>query len=549
MKERLRSIIKTAVEELYPGAVTEEIRFSVEYTDNPQFGDIAANIAMQLAKSLRKNPKVIAEEIAAKISDPYIKKAEAAGTGFVNIFLSDTPFHEWLSSLLNAGESRAPLRPVLGAGKKALVEFVSANPTGPLHIGHGRGAVVGDNIANILEAAGYKVKREYYVNDAGNQMTNLAASIFSRYSALFDRQLQFPQDGYHGEYIAEIAKDIKREYDDSLFSMTEASALEICRKEGIKTILNCIDGTLKLFKVKVDDYFSETSLYEGGNIDRTLKKMETAGCVYEQDGALWFASSRFGDTEDRVLKKSDGSYTYLAPDIAYHDGKFDRGYDLLVDVWGSDHHGYIKRLECALEVLGHNGKKFDVVLVQMVGLVNGGERMVMSTRKGQFITLDWLINETGSDAARFFYNMRSPDSQFEFDVELAKQESTDNPVYYVQYAHARISGLMEKAEIKGIPTDYPNLSLLTEEKERSVIKKLMEMKDVIAACAQYNEPHRLSYYLTELAGEFHSYYYSFAIADENAKELSGARLALCKGVASALKFGLNLLGVTAPDSM
>jgi arginyl-tRNA synthetase len=331
--------------------------------------------------------------------------------------------------------------------------------------------------------------------------------------------------------------------------MTEASALEICKKEGIKTILKVIDDTLKLFGVKMDDYFSETSLYEGGNIPRIMKKLEDAGAAYEKDGALWFTSSRYGDTEDRVLRKSDGTFTYLTPDIAYHDGKFDRGFDLIIDVWGSDHHGYIKRLECALEVLGYDSKKLDVVLVQMVGLVNGGERIAMSTRSGQFVTLDWLVKEAGRDAARFFYNMRSPNSQFEFDIDLAKQESTDNPVYYVQYAYARISGLMETAAKKQISAAYADLSLLTGEKERFLIKKLMEMKDVLALCAQYSEPHRLSYYLTELAGEFHSYYYGNVIADENLKDLSAARLVLCKGVAAALKFGLTLLGVSAPENM
>jgi arginyl-tRNA synthetase len=301
--------------------------------------------------------------------------------------------------------------------------------------------------------------------------------------------------------------------------------------------------------VKVDEYFSETSLYEGGNITRTLKKLEDAGCVYEKDDALWFASCRYGDTEDRVLRKSDGTYTYLTPDIAYHGGKFDRGFDLLVDVWGADHHGYVKRLECALEVLNHDTSRFDAVLVQMVGLINEGSRISMSTRKGQFITLDWLIDEAGVDAARFFYNMRSPDSQFEFDIDLAKQESSDNPVYYVQYAHARIAGLMETAVKKEIPLDYHDLSLLTDEKELAIIKKLIEMKDILTVCAEYNEPHRLSYYLTELAGEFHSYYYARAIADSVDKDLSSARLALCKGVAAALKYGLNLLGVDAPDDM
>jgi arginyl-tRNA synthetase len=547
MKERLRDIIKKTAEELYPSL--RDMDFSLEFTDNPQFGDVATNVAMRLAKLLKRNPKAIAEEIAAKITHADIKKAEAAGPGFINIFLTDRPFHEWLSELSEAGETYTPLRPSIGKDQKALVEFVSANPTGPLHIGHGRVAAVGDNIANILEAVGYEVKREYYVNDAGNQMANLAASIFFRYAELFSKELTFPEDGYHGEYITGIAQSIKKEYDNSLLSMTEASALETCKKEGIKTILKGIDDTLKLFRVKIDDYFSETSLYEGGNIPRIIKKLEDAGATYEKDGALWFTSSRYGDTEDRVLRKSDGSFTYLTPDIAYHDGKFDRGFDLIIDVWGSDHHGYIKRLECALEVLGHDSKKLDVVLVQMVGLANGGERIAMSTRSGQFVTLDWLVKEAGQDASRFFYNMRSSNSQFEFDIDLAKQESNDNPVYYVQYAHARISGLMETAEKKQISAAYADLSLLTGEKERFLIKKLMEMKDVLTLCAQYSEPHRLSYYLTELAGEFHSYYYGHIIADENLKDLSAARLVLCKGVAAALKFGLTLLGVSAPENM
>jgi arginyl-tRNA synthetase len=546
VKKKLYTLIESTIKNIYGIAEDEKLSFTVEPAAKPEHGDFATNVAMQLTKILKKPPRVIAQDLIDELSNSDIEKIEIAGPGFINFTISHHALQNWLADLL---ASDSVLKSSLGEGKKVMVEFVSANPTGPLHIGHGRGASVGDSLSNILEAAGYEVHREYYVNDGGNQMNNLAASIFSRYSEQVGGEYPFPEDGYKGEYIAGIAEEIHKLYGVKLLDMTEADALAVCKKAGIRSILADINKTLGNFGVNIDEYFSEASLYDSGAIEATLGQLRDAGAVFDQDGAQWLATTRMGDEKDRVLKKSDGSYTYLTPDIAYHVNKYNRGHDLLIDVWGADHHGYIKRMQAALGMLGHAADSFDVVLVQMVGLIKGGERLMMSTRAGQFITLDWLIDEVGKDAARFFYIMRSAASMFDFDIDLAKTRSSDNPVYYIQYVHARVASLMNNAKERGIEYQAGNLELLTQPAELQMIKKLMDMCYVIETAATYNEPHRLAYYLQELAGLFHTYYYNNIIVDEGNVPLTNARLSLAEGVAKAVKFGLGLVGVSAPDRM
>jgi arginyl-tRNA synthetase len=449
MKSELHKIFTDSICKVYPDLDPKDLAFTVDVPANSEHGDFATNAAMQLAKMAKRNPREVANILIEFIQHPDIDRVEVAGPGFINVFMKTETLQRWLAGLLKSEE---PLKSNIGDGKRVMVEFVSANPTGPLHIGHGRGAALGDSLARILEATGHKVHREYYVNDAGNQMQNLAGSIFSRYTELFSNaeQYPFPKDGYNGDYIYDIAKSIEKTHGKKLLEMSVEEALEICKKTGISTILNDINSTLKRFNVHMDEYFHESTLYDKGDLKKTLATLEKSGATYKKDGAVWLSTERLGDEKDRVLQKSDGTYTYLAPDIAYHKNKFERKFDLLIDIWGADHHGYVKRMECALELLGYDPKRFDVILAQMVNLLEEGMKKTMSTRAGDFIPLDWLVGQVGADAARFFYSMRSSDSQFDFDLDLAKKETSDNPVYYVQYAHARVCNLFVNAHSRGI---------------------------------------------------------------------------------------------------
>lgn len=547
MKNKLKKILVEAIKKSYPNLADTGFAFNIESTEKIEHGDYATNAAMQIAKLVKNNPRTVAATIVSAIADEDIVKIDIAGPGFINFHLSDIAFQKKLAEIIQSDEA---LKSTYGGGKKVMVEFVSANPTGPLHIGHGRGAAVGDSIANVMQAAGFDVHREYYVNDAGNQMNNLAASIYARYIELYGKEMAFPQDGYKGDYIVDIAEELKQIYGEKLLNMSEKDGLAVCKKAGIKSIMANIRSTLKKFEVTIDEYYSEASLYEKNLVEKAVGGLDKSGGSYEKDGALWLNTTAKGDEKDRVLKKSDGSYTYLMPDVAYHQTKYERGYELLIDVVGADHHGYVKRMHTALEYLGHREDTLDYVLVQMMGLVKSGERMVMSTRAGEFITLDWLIDEVGVDAARFFYNMRSASAQFDFDIDLAKSRSSDNPVYYVQYAHARVKSLLVNALEKGITyVEGACLDKLTMQSEKNIIKKMTELPSVIQTAAQYNEPHRVAYYLQELAGDFHSYYYNTVILDSEETETSCARLNLAAGVARTIKFGLGLLGVSAPERM
>lgn len=543
LENRIKELIENALDKL---GVNNFNDFIIEIPKDSKNGDFATNVAMKLAKVFKKNPRDIASDLVNNIEkDNFIDKIEIAGPGFINFYINKKYFESIIEQVLK-DENYFILD--FGENKRVLVEFVSANPTGPLHIGHGRGAAYGDTLARLLRVAGFQVEKEYYINDAGNQMKMLGDSIVTRYKQLVNGKIEEMQDGYRGEYIIDIAKKIYEEYGDSLLNDPE-KCFNICFKTGLDEIMKSIVDDLNDFRVSFDRWFSEKSLFEKGVVDKALSILDENGYLYEKDGAVWFKSTSFGDEKDRVVKKADGSYTYFASDIAYHLNKIERGYDLLVNVWGADHHGYMNRMFGALKALGAPDDILKIVLIQMVNLVKGGERISMSTRAGEFITLRWLIDEVGADAARFFYLMRDHNAQFDFDIDLAKSKSSDNPVYYVQYAHARVNSLFENAIDKGVEFSLAeNLDKLTLDQEKEIIKKIDELKKVIKAAATHLEPHRISYYLQELASLFHNYYYNFKIISDD-YELTNARLNLAKAVAKTIKFGLDILGVEAPEKM
>lgn len=551
MKEKLTLIIDEIVKDMLQKAgVQEEVSFTLVIPEKEEHGDFACNAAMQLVKHLKKNPRMIAEEICAVLKERAGSQVETeiAGPGFINIKTSKSFFAETVMDIITNDKY---FHNNTGKNKKAMVEFVSANPTGPLHIGHGRGAAYGDSVARILSMSGYNVTREYYVNDAGNQMNNLALSVYSRAAEILGRQGEapFPEAGYHGDYIKDIAAELLKTRKDIL-DIDKKKALSICLDLAVKTIQQDIDDDLKDFRVEFHNYFSEKNLYKNGLVEKTLEKLASSGKTFEQDGALWLKTSSMGDDKDRVLRKSTGEYTYFTPDIAYHQNKYDRGFEYLVDIWGADHHGYIKRMQCALECLHHDLSTFKVSLIQMVNLIQNGEKISMSTRSGEFIPLSWLIDEVGIDAARFFYNMRSHDAQFDFDIDLAKSKSNDNPVYYIQYAHARVHSLIANAEEKGIKYERgAGLEDAIGAEEVQLIKNMIKLKYVIELAAVHLEPHRIAYHLQELASSFHSYYYSNKILNPDNKELTTGRLTICEAVAVTIKTGLEILGVSAPERM
>jgi arginyl-tRNA synthetase len=545
MEYIIKNIIDKALEH-YKDIDKNNIKYSIEIPKKQEHGDFSTNVAFILSKPLKKNPLIIAEDIKQLVADTYFTKIEVVKPGFINFFFSKQVYHDFLNNFLANPYFNFEN---IGNNKKAMVEFVSANPTGPLHIGHGRGAAYGDTIARILKLSGYDVFKEYYINDAGNQMNNLALSVYARYCSFYGKDYPFPPDGYKGEYIIDIARDIANSFGNSLLE-NEEEGIKICFKIGVETILKGIEDDLGEFRVVFDNWFSEKSLYENSEVERTIEALTEKGDVYEKDGALWFCSSRYGDEKDRVIRKNSGEYTYLASDIAYHRNKFERGFEFLVDVWGADHHGYVDRLKNSMKAFGKDVDNLKIQLIQMVSLIKNGERISMSTRAGEFITLRWLIDEVGTDAARYFYLMRDINSQLEFDIDLAKSKSNDNPVYYVQYAHARIHSLKRNAKEKTIDVKCGEaLELLTLDTEIEIIKKLYDFKNVLKTATVNLEPHRICYYLQEIAGMFHTYYYNTKIVDENDIRLTNARLSLAEAVAVTIKIGLELLGVSAPERM
>ncbi|WP_022850428.1 arginine--tRNA ligase [Limisalsivibrio acetivorans] len=549
MKEALKKELDKILDDMIKEAEIECAlpEYTVEIPNNRDHGDFAANCALKLAKAFRKNPLEIAGDICTRINHPMVESAEAVRPGFINFRISNSFFEDMIRDSIDSDKH---FRSDMGGDKRVMVEFVSANPTGPLHIGHGRNAAYGDSVARILEAAGYSVQREYYVNDAGKQMLNLSKSILARYHELIGEKYPFPEDGYKGDYIMDVAKVVYANEGKKVYLMGENEALKVCLSYGLDEIGGSIKDDLAQFRVEFDEWFSEKSLYDKGDVQECLDELRVKGHVYDKDGAVWFASTKFGDDKDRVVQRQNGEYTYFASDIAYHRNKYKRGVQTSIDVWGADHHGYVKRLDSAVKALGYDDRDFEVVLIQMVNLVKDGERVSMSTRAGEFITLKWLLDEVGIDASRFFYLMRDFQAQFDFDLDLAKKRTSDNPVYYVQYAHARVCSLLSKAEEQGVEfKSGENLSLLTLDDEQAITRKILELKGIVESAASHREPHRIVYYLQDLASMFHSYYYNTVIIMPDNPELTGARLSLALAVASAVRFGLGLLGVSAPERM
>jgi arginyl-tRNA synthetase len=524
--------------------------FEVEAAKHAEHGDLATNLAMVLAKPARRPPRQIAEVIINNLAAPagMLDKVEIAGPGFINFFIADAFWRQVITEIHRLG--RAYGNSDLGAGKKVQVEFVSANPTGPLHIGHGRGAALGDALANLLSATGHRVTREYYINDVGNQIMTLGRSLYFRLRELQGEAVAFPEDGYQGGYMKDLARDYLAQGGAPPPAEPHGHTLKTLGSYAGDAILAGIKQDLDDFGVSFDTWFSETELYRQGLVDQSFSLLKGQDYLFEADGALWFRATRFGDEKDRVVRRSNGVTTYFASDVAYHLHKFRQGYDQVVDIWGADHHGYVPRLQAAVEALGFAGR-LKVILVQLVSLLRGGEPVAMTTRGGTFVTLREVIDEVGKDAARFIFLTRRPDAQLEFDLEVAKQQNNDNPVYYVQYAHARLASVFRQAEgqdLTGVEPDPARFSLLTLPEEMTILKLLAAYPELVEGAACTLEPHRITYFLTELAAQLHSYYYKHRFISEDV-ELTRARLALVSGVKTVLAHGLGILGVEAPDIM
>ena len=521
---------------------------TIEIPKDKSHGDYSTNLAMQLTKLLKRNPRQIAGAIIEALDkeNANIEKVEIAGPGFINLFLAKDAMTSIIKEVLEEKEAYGTT--TYGQGTKYNVEFVSANPTGDLHLGHAKGAAVGDSICRIMSAAGYDVTREYYINDAGNQIHNLALSLYARYKQAFGQDVTMPEDGYHGKDIIDIATKIKEIDGDKYLEMDEGKAIVFFRNKGTEYELQKIKDILNEFRVSFDVWFSETSLYENDRVVPTIEKLKAAGYTYEEEGALWFKSTEFGDDKDRVLIKSDGSYTYLTPDIAYHLNKLDRGYEYLVDLLGADHHGYINRMKAAIQALGYNADQLNIDIIQMVRMMNNGEPVKMSKRTGNAVTIKDLIEEIGVDATRYFFVSKAANTPFDFDIGLAKSKSNENPVYYAQYAHARMCSI--KAQAAKANIDYSDkYDLLVNPKEIELVKHINEFRNVIIDSAINRTPHKITNYVQRLAQLFHSFYNECYVIDEDNLELSGQRLALVEATRITMANALNLIGVSAPEKM
>ena len=555
--------------------LTSATCLSIERSRQTSHGDYACNLAMQLAKPLRKSPRDIAQALIAALPDSrVVEKVEIAGAGFINVFIAAAAKQAAVKAVLQAADGYG--RGTLGAGRKVQVEFVSANPTGPLHVGHGRGAAYGASLANVLDAAGYKVSREYYVNDAGRQMDILALSTWLRYLELHGAQLAFPGNAYQGGYVRDMAQQIHAAH-GARYVRTAAEAMHgaasaeedadahldtlianakrllgddyaYIHNHALTEQLGDCRNDLAEFGVHFDEWFSEQSLFDNGLVERAVETLKAGNHLYQQDGAWWFRSTAFGDEKDRVVQRDNGLYTYFASDIAYHLNKFERGFDRVINVWGADHHGYIPRVNRALQALGLDSGKLTIALVQFAVLYRNGQKAAMSTRSGEFVTLRELRNDVGNDATRFFYVLRKSDQHLDFDLDLAKSQSNENPVYYVQYAHARVHSVLAQWDGERAELLDAEAKLLDSDYEMTLLQKLIDYPQVIENAAQDLAPHLIAFYLKELASDFHSYYNAsrFLVEDEAVK---CARLALIAAVAQVLKNGLALLGVNAPEKM
>ena len=525
--------------------------FVVEIPRDKTHGDFAANIAMLLAKQAKKAPRMIADDIIKnlKIDGSYVESVEIAGAGFINFRLKENWLADGLKDALAQGEEYG--NSDYGKGKKVQVEFVSANPTGELHMGNARGAAIGDSLASVLEAAGYDVEREFYVNDAGNQIEKFGCSLEARYLQQLGVDVEFPEDGYHGDDITRTMQEFIAEVGDKYLNADSQERKADMVKYALAKKLADIRSGLSRFGVEYDVWFSEQSLHDSGAVKAVVDELEEKGQIEEKDGAKWFHAERFGAEKPEVMVRANGVPTYYAADLAYHKNKFDRGFEKVINIWGADHHGHVARLKGAVEAIGYDPDKLDVILMQLVRLFQGGEIVRMSKRSGKYVTLQELMDDVGVDASRFFFVMRSADSQMDFDLDLAKSESSDNPVYYVQYAHARICSILQQAKEQG--AELPaladvNLSLLTDESEINLIKKILELPEEIVYCAVHQEPHRIAAYALDMAGLFHSFYGRCRVLGVDA-DLQAARLYLCKAAAGCIAKALHLIGVKAPQHM
>ena len=549
IKETLTKAIldaaRAAIEagELPAGELPEVV---LEVPPEKAFGDFATNFAMQSARVFHKSPRQIAEVISARIVGDWLDHTQIAGPGFLNFYLKANVLYDSFAQILAAGEAFGQL-PKKDAGR-IQVEYVSANPTGPLHVGHGRGAAAGSALVNLLRAAGYDVESEYYINDAGNQMNILAASVNARYLELLGKEVTFPENGYHGADIIDTAKRIIKKDGDKYLALSEGERLEIFKDLAYKEKLALLKEDLEAFHVTFDNWFSERTLHPDA-IRAAVEKLKANGNIYEKDGALWLKSTAYGDDKDRVVIRDNGVPTYLAADIAYHDNKYARGFERLINIWGADHHGYVCRVKAAMSALGHDAERLKVLLLQMVALYRDGELVKMSKRTGQSVTLNELMEEVGTDAARYFFLMRSLDSQLDFDLDLAKKKSNDNPVYYIQYAHARIMSIFRQAEEAGLKLSAkPVLSLLTDASEVELIKKIEEYPEEIDRAASDYAPQRIARYAYDIAALFHSFYNKCRIMGTE-PQLAEARLALVTVTAHVIRHSLGILGVSAPEHM
>jgi len=551
MRNKIHNLLLQALQRAGERYAAHSALLDIAEAKEKTHGNYATNIAMLVAGILKCAPKTIAAEIIANIEDGegIIARVEIAGPGFINFFIKKDLWGTCLKDILSAGAGYG--RQTFGIGKKALLEFVSANPTGPLHIGHARGAVVGDVLARLLAACGYEVSKEYYINDAGNQMSNLGLSTLYRCRELGGDKQDLPEDCYRGDYLLDIARAALARHPEIL-EMEAGEAIALCGKFASESIMRGIVADLEAFGVVFDNFFAESTLYKQGLVETALTDLKNNGMVYRgEDGTLWFKSSTFGDEKDRVVVRSSGEPTYFAADIAYHRQKFDSGFDLLIDIWGADHHGYLARVLAGVEALGNDARKLRVILIQLVALSRDGKPVAMSTRKGEFVTMREVIDEVGTDAARYNFMLRRSDSHLDFDLELAKRQSNDNPVYYVQYAHARICSVLKMAQEKGFSVsgyDDSLTVLLQTPEEIEIIKALISFPDIVKASAQSLEAHRIAFFLNEVAALFHSYYNKHKVITEM-ESLTKARLLLLLALKIVIGNALALLGVSAPEKM
>ena len=530
---------------LAPAALPEVL---IEHPQNPEHGDFASGLPLRMARAMRMSPLAIAEKIIEHIvPPPQVDKVWVAPPGFINFTLRK----DWLStevkSILVAGEAYGDIE--IGKGKRVQLEFVSVNPTGPLHVGHGRGAVLGSTLANVLTAAGYGVQREYYINDMGTQITNFGRSLHARYQQCLDKEAAMPADGYHGNYMIDLAKEIVQEQGDRFLSLPDSEAVSQLAEVGVAKMLQTIRHDLKLLDVVFDNWFSEKSLYRGGQYSRAMELLQSGGYVVEKANATWFESSSLGEDKDNVLVRGDGSPTYFASDAAYHYNKFlERKFDNVIDIWGADHQGHVPRMKAVLKALGCDPEQLKVIICQLVTLRRGEEIVKVSKRSGDIVTLQEVIEEVGPDPCRFIFLSRSADSQMDFDMELAKKQSADNPVYYVQYAHARIASILRLAKQREIDYSQGDVSLLTTEPELTLIRRLILLPEIVGRVAAAFEPHHLPYYALDLATAFHSFYKQCRVVSED-EALTRARLKLVKASQIVLAKVLRLMGMAAPEKM